>query len=37
MCATLMVQPGSSTVKNSGNHMISPLAPIMATPQKIAM
>ena len=37
MCATLIAQPGRSSVKVSGNHMIRPLRPIIATPQKTAM
>ena len=33
----LMIQPGSQRVKNSGNHIMSPLKPITATPQNTAI
>ena len=36
MSAMLMAQPGRKRVKNSGNHMIKPDAPMMATPQNTA-
>ncbi len=36
MVATLMNQPGSRRVKNSGNQSTRPLKPIMATPQNTA-
>ena len=34
--AMLMIQPGRKRVKNVGNHMTSPDAPMMATPQNTA-
>ena len=36
MVATLIIEPGSSRVKNSGNHSNNPVVPMTATPQNTA-